>query len=257
MGVVGNFQSSTFANDAFPLVPLSPRYPNSVFVLCDSEKNGQAPVATCFAISNNLLLSCQHFMKDTRTRHYTIALAVTKDSNLLNFPHGYRKVKVVNYNKEMDYAILKLAESEESNLFPIPISVQLLESDVDLKIFHCPLEQFQDTDPSACGAFTKWTKSGVQLNHHVLCDVSLFKGSSGSPYILRSGHVVAIHIENVSRSERVPELLLQDNSELESSIEILSNTVNSHSEVHSSMAYGLLISKCPALLEVLRTEGVL
>jgi hypothetical protein len=236
-----------------PSVLSSPRYPHSVFVLCDSEKNGQAPVGICFAISENLLLSCQHFMKGKAVL-YTIALVVEKRNGILSFPQGFRRVRVISYNVGMDYAILQLYSKEQHNLLPIPSSVQPVESDVDVKIFHCPLEQFQDTDPSGCGTFTKWTKTGVQLTHHVLCDVSLFKGSSGAPYILRSGEVVAIHVENRSRAECVT---VEEDTTVEKALELMSNTINSRADVHSSMAYGLLISKCSTLVSESRRLKVI
>jgi hypothetical protein len=221
--------------------------------LCDSEKNGHAPVGTCFAISEKLLLSCQHFMKGKAVL-YTIALVVEKRKGILSFPQGFMHVRVISYNVEMDYAVLQLYNKETQDLIPIPISVRPVESDVDVKIFHCPLEQFLDTDPSACGAFTKWTKTGVQSSHHVLCDVSLFKGSSGAPYVLRSGEVVAIHVENRSSAECVT---LEEDTPVYEALELMSNTINSHANVHSSMAYGLLISKCPTLVSELRRLKVI
>jgi hypothetical protein len=96
---------------------------------------------------------------------------VENGDGIFSFPQGFRQVRVISYNVGMDYAILQLYSKEEQNSLPIP-SVQPVESDVDVKIFHCLLERFQERDPSGCGTYTKWAKTGVQSAHHVLCDVS-------------------------------------------------------------------------------------
>ena len=159
----------------------SPRCAGSVFVLCDADT--KHPVGTCFAISSRYLLSCQHFMKG-RVLNYLIAAVVMKCNGNITFPNDPVNVKVVRFNTDMDYAILELQDSN-SNLTPIPISLDPVESDTDLKLFHCPVAAFHDNSNADVGVLTRWVKSGYMTNHHLVCDGGAFRGSSGAPYVLR------------------------------------------------------------------------
>ena len=148
----------------------SPRCADSVFVLCDADTNH--PVGTCFAISPRYLISCQHFMKG-RVLKYLIATVVVKRDGNINFTRPPAFVKVVHFNCKMDYAILALQDSN-SNLTPIPISLDPVESDTDLKLFHCPVAAFHDNSNADVGVLTRWVKSGYMTNHHLVCDGGAF-----------------------------------------------------------------------------------
>ena len=74
---------------------------------------------------------------------YQIALVAEKAKNIITYREGIRDVKVVKYNKNMDYAIIELA-AEPYDLIPIPISRKDPGADEDIKVFHFPVADFND-----------------------------------------------------------------------------------------------------------------
>jgi hypothetical protein len=228
----------------------SPRYPNSVFVLCDTEEHEFQPVGTCFAISPSHLLSCQHFMRG-RAVNYLIAPVVVKENGNIHFPTPPCSVKVVRFNKQMDYAILEL-QSTDLNLTPIPISLEPVISDIDLKLFHCPIAAFNDNSNSDVGVLTRWLKSGYSKNHHMVCEGGAFRGSSGAPYVMRNGFAIGIHIESINETQQLEVDDVKAMSSLDEQIEIISDTVNSNAENYAALSTVLLFNRCPKLIEQLK-----
>jgi hypothetical protein len=225
-----------------------------VFVLCDTEAFNFEPVGTCFAISPTHLLSCQHFMRG-RALNYLIATVVEKKNGNITFPYGTYCVKVVRFNKIMDYAILEVQDIGV-NFIPIPISLEPVISDTDLKLFHCPIAQFNDISSANVGVLTRWLKSGYSLKHHMTCEIGAFKGSSGAPYVLRDGRAVGIHVESFSETKQLDDDDVNALQEVNEQIEIISDTVNSNAENYSSLSTVLLIHKCPKLIDLLVEFGI-
>ena len=230
----------------------SPRCADSVFVLCDADTNH--PVGTCFAISPRYLISCQHFMKG-RVLKYLIANVVVKRDGNINFTRPPAFVKVVRFNCEMDYAILELQDSN-SNLAPIPISLDPVESDTDLKLFHCPVAAFHDNSNADVGVLTRWVKSGYMTNHHLVCDGGAFRGSSGAPYVLRGGSAIGIHVESFNETETLSSDDVIAMASIDDQIEIISDTVNSNATNYASMSSLLFFGSCPKLIDSLKDLGI-
>jgi hypothetical protein len=231
----------------------SPRYPDSVFVLCDADNLN--PVGTCFAISPQYLISCQHFMNG-RILKYLIASVVVKRDGVISFARDHAKVKVVRYNTAMDYAVLQLQDANLS-LTPIPISLEPVAPDIDLKLFHCPVAAFLDNSNADVGVLTKWTKSGYKTNHHLVCDGGAFRGSSGAPYVLRNGFAVGIHVESINEAETLSGANVRALTSFDDQIEMISDTVNSNASNYAAMSSVLLFSCCPKLIEYLHSIGVI
>jgi len=230
----------------------SPRYPDSVFVLCDADNLN--PVGTCFAISPEYLISCKHFMRG-RVLKYLIASVVVKRNGDISFARRAANVKVVKFNTEMDYAVLQLQEANP-NLTPIPISLEPVEPDMDLKLFHCPVAAFLDNSNADVGVLTKWTKSGYMTTHHLICDGGAFRGSSGAPYVLRNGYAVGIHVESINEVETLSGQGVLALTSLDDQIEIISETVNSNASNYAAMSSVLLFGCCPKLIEYLRSINI-
>lgn len=183
---------------SFSSVGNSPRYPHSVFCIFDKGTDGVFfPVGSCFAVSNKYLLSCQHFMNGRKANYY-IALNAEKSKNgIVTFPNGCYEVTVVKFNSVMDYALLEL-KKEPFELVSIPISLMPVSADEDVKIIHFPVAFFLNGG-GIIGPFANWMKTSLPTSHHLPCSGGgLFKGSSGSPYVLRNGSVVGLHIESVN-----------------------------------------------------------
>lgn len=227
----------------------SPRYPDSVFIIMDFDNNGiPIPVGTCFVVAPHYLLSCYHFV-DPNKPEYRIATTVEKRNHQYNFIDVNYQVRVSHYNVQMDYCILELLDNRVA-LTPIPISIQQIEAETDLKVYHAPIDAFNDFTSNILTIFTTWVKCARPTSHHIHCQGGLFGGSSGAPFILRNGRVVAIHIESSNAAETVARAM-----SVRDAIELVSETVNSNTTVYGSISTGLYIARCPTLLRTLADIG--
>jgi hypothetical protein len=187
-----------------------------------------------------------------RTTNYAFAPVVTRipNSSSVKFPLGYRNAKVISYNSAMDYAIIEDL-SGKNDLTPIPISIQPVEADIDLKVFHLPVGLFTDGGIGDLSVFTKWVKSATPTTHHIPCSGGLYAGSSGGPFVNREGFCVGMHVESINSAEAAPSSI--SNALVDEAIEIISNTVNSYSNNHDSICRALQLGKCPQLINMLGT----
>lgn len=209
-------------------------------------------MGTCFAITNELLLTCQHNMLDSRRNGYAIALTCERHQGVVTCPDGWFEVQVVRFNKEMDYALLNSIVKKD--LPPIPLSIAAVESDLDVKVFHVPIDDFNEkVEDDSLSVYTVWIKSALPSKHHMKCAGGLYAGSSGGPFVLRNGRAIGFHCESVNRK---CEVSYDRSKSTEESFEIISDTVNSHAHNHASFCRALLIGKCKKLVQVLRECGV-
>jgi hypothetical protein len=149
----------------------------------------------------------------------------------------------------MDYAILQLDDTG-ADLIPIPISIRAVDSDTDLKVFHCPVGLFTDGNQSDVTVFTGWVKSGRPTRHHIPCNGGLFSGSSGGPFVTREGYAVGMHIESIN-SARGVESSYTGNPQ--TNFDILSSSCNSNANNHASISSALCLGSCRKLVTVLRS----
>lgn len=230
----------------------SPRYPRSVFIFGDISKGIFEPVGTCFAITSELLLTCQHNMQGKRLTKYAFALTCEKRNGVISCPHGYFEANVLRFNMDMDYALI--LSDVKKDLIPIPVSIAPVEGDLDIKVFHVPIDDFNDQEADdSLAVHTKWIKSTEPTKHHIKCSGGLFSGSSGAPFVMRDGRVIGFHCESIN-SKR--EENIEGKTVDEEPVEILSETVNSHANNHASFCRALLIGKCKKLVGVLAEFGV-
>lgn len=220
-------------------------------------------VGTCFAISPRHLMTVEHNLDPKnrlRALNYAISPFVSRDaSGRIRFPDGFpRAVQILVYNTKMDYAIAELCEGP-FDLAPIPISIENVEADTDLKVYHCPVDTFNDEHVEDLTVFSAWVKSARPTGHHVACNIGLYRGSSGGPFISRSGGAVGMHVESVSTAKFVDvgAAPMETQKELVNAIEIISSTVNSNAHVHASFGRALVFGKCRKLLQFLRSLDLL
>ena len=185
-----------------------------------------------------------------RATGYAIALTVSKsESGIVNI-EGRRDLVVHKYNTNMDYVILKLADSDiGADLLPIPISIRPVEADTDIKVFHCPVGLYNEDAIEDLSVLTVWVKSARPTRHHIICSGGLFAGSSGAPFVVREGFVIGMHVESINGQAEIP----KDDY---NSLEIISETVNSSSHSHASLCRALVFGLCKRLVAELEIIGV-
>ncbi|RYY43784.1 MAG: serine protease [Chitinophagaceae bacterium] len=235
----------------FLLLVNSPRYPSSVFIFGDVSTGDFIPVGTCFAITSELLLTCQHNMQDRRLTDYAFALTCERVNGVVTCAQGWFPAKVLKFNREMDYALIESLDKKD--LIPIPLSIGPVEGDLDVKVFHIPIDDFNDcVNDDQLSVHTLWIKSTLPSKHHMKCHGGLFAGSSGAPFVLRNGRVFGFYCESIN-SKREADI---DGATLQEAVEILSDTVNSHAHNHASFCRALLIGACPKFVKMLGEHGV-
>jgi hypothetical protein len=244
----------------FSVLP-SPRYEQSIYVFCDSIRRGGTPVGTCFAISERHVMTCYHCLAKTcpaakLLKIYSITFSVERirRTELLEF-ETQRDVRLRYYNELSDYAILEVVGPENLPEF-IPISVEEVRSDTDVKIFYCPVGIFRDGGDRILGVNTVWAKTLKGTKHHLRCNAGLYRGSSGAPVVLRNGSVVAFHQESGSEA-RILNTQELEQMDLGEATELISETVNSVATAYTATSYAVEIRKCRQLVEILRNEGIL
>lgn len=244
----------------------SPRYPDSVFIFGDTVTEKFLAVGTCFAISSRHLLTVQHNLdpqNKSRLSGYAIAPYVSRDaSGRIHIPKGFpRAVRILAYNTQMDYAIAELCK-EPFDLVPIPISTEEVECDTNLKVYHCPVDIFNEEHVKDLTVFSACVKSARPTRHHVASNVGLYCGSSGGPFISQNGGAIGMHVESVNKANFVDIGAIGTNpietkAEIVEAMEIISTTINSNAHAHASFSRGLVFSKCRKLLQYLRSLGII
>jgi hypothetical protein len=239
-----------------PPAQLPPLYESAVYVLCDSVENGQTPAATCFAISPRHILTCYHCLVEGVAR-YTIALSVERNAKgILEFNEGFRSVTLKYRNKLSDWAILEVEGPEDLPEF-IPISLDEVRADRDVKIFYCPVARFTDGPDDLLSVDIVWAKTLRGTTHHLRFNTGLFRGSSGAPVVLRNGCAVAFHQEAGNKARTMPAREEMAQMDMVEVIDVISDSV--HSEVYARYANSrsIEIRKCPKLVNTLRRINVI
>lgn len=195
-------------------------------------------------------------MDGRRTTGYGISPYVSRTAGGITVPTDYpREIRIRYFNTSMDYAIAELTDSD-FNLVPIPISLEVLTADMDLKVYHCPVDTFNDEHVEDLTVFPQWTKTARPTAHHVACSVGLYSGSSGGPFISRTGGAVAMHVESVNSAKEIDTTAVRS-MPVDNAIELISETVNSHANSHASFSRALVIRSCNALVHKLHELGII
>lgn len=230
-------------------------------MLCDSVARGQGPIGTCFVISNRHLLTCYHNLLEDQhgisEQNYTIALSVERsETNQLLFPEGYREVGLKYRNKTADWAILEL-RGDPSFQEIIPVSLDPVPSDTDVKVFHCAVGPFNSEEEEILSAETTWAKTLRGTAHHLRCNKGFYRGSSGAPVLLRNGSVVAFHQESNNEARKLPSGQTLVQMTTDDAWDLISDVVNSVASSYTANARAIEISKCPRLVEQLRNLRII
>jgi hypothetical protein len=202
-------------------------------------------------------LTCYHCLLEDENgnpeQHYTIALSVERHPNVqeILFLEGYTCVRLRYRNKSADWAILEV-KSPAPPLEFIPISLEPVLPDINVKILYCPAALFNEGVEEILSTDTVWAKSLRGTSHHLRYNHRLLRGSSGAPVILRNGCVVAFHQESFSGSRRLPAGEVLAEMTAEDTWDIVSSVVNSVATSYGATGRGIQISKCPRLVQKLR-----
>lgn len=232
----------------------SPRFPDSIFILCDA-KNDLLPVGTAFAISTKHLLTAYHCL-DTTHNSYTITKILEWNCGLLECVEGTLNVEVISFCAIMDWAILKLSgETSSKDLIYIPIGTGEMQADDDIKVYRCAVGIFNAQDCDVVASIPQWIKYIASTKHHIIANGGLFSGSSGAPFILRNDCVVGIHMESIKHAAIIAESE-RTHEAWSDAMEVISNTVNSNARVSAALCKALQISRCSGLLQVLCSLGI-
>jgi hypothetical protein len=94
-------------------------------------------------------------MLGRRTTGYGISTYASRTrGGIITVPPGSpRPVKVRFFNVEMDYAIIEVCDGV-SDLDPIPVSFDEVDPDTDLKVYHYPVDLFNDEHLEYLSQFT-------------------------------------------------------------------------------------------------------
>jgi hypothetical protein len=163
-------------------------------------------------------------------------------------------VEVIKRNDGMDWAILQVRGS--FRFIPIPISCTAIPREAKLKVYHCPASMYNTNDIDIVSAFPQSVYYWTSSSHHIVVSGGLFQGSSGAPFLLASGHVVAIHVEGANEATSPADIKNASTGTAMSEGEIISESLNSVLCVHASLSKGLKISQCPMLIKELTALGI-
>jgi hypothetical protein len=238
---------------------LDPKYGDtSIFILCDNARNNHEPLGTTFAVSVRHLLTAYHNLATKpKQKIYSIASSLLKGHT-----NRYCGVRVHAINKEMDWAVLELFDTNPIELVPIPVSLRdPLEREMRLKVYICPVALYNNGGTSAMTSVPHWVQYWNSTDHHIVTSNGMYSGSSGAPYILPSGEVVAIHVYMDNQAETIDATIVQvpeeySQSGIQDIVDIISNTTNSNVRVAGAQNSGLKISRCSQLVNLLRSLGI-
>ena len=266
---------------------LSPRYPDSVFIFGPLVNDTLQPNGTCFIISDRYLLTAQHNMTksttgDSNTTTYGIALVV----DVQEPPVEFHTVNIKYYNIEYNYAILELTGRPFSgDRVPIPITIdsdggdEYIQHNTDFKIFHIPILDYNCQVINGISAYTAWGKivnTYTRETHddkhkrYIYGNINLYRGSSGTPFVLRNGSVFAMYVENKSciptdititaMNKGVDASNVADSGDEDdndSDISDISITYSDAPVFNKPRCRGLYFKHCPPLIEQLYELGIL
>ena len=217
---------------------LTPRLQESVYILFTYVSSVWRPVGTAFAISSRHVLTARHCILDDKSNVPSICIARCCTSSEIFAPI---RMLIHSSSIENDWAILIL-EGEMADNFPsfldiatvdrlpekdaevralfAPISLMLEGSMLSLeisvenysRITHYGLNSPLTTFDEFKGLSLSTVNSAPNFRQNpdaVLLNVSggLTGGSCGSPYIDRSGFVVAMHLFSANESVSIPDAI--------------------------------------------------
>lgn len=196
-------------------------------------------------------------MKSTLQKIYNIASVLNRTG-----PNEYFKVRVHTRNVDMDWAVLELLDTRLA-MTPMPISLlDPIPRETRLKVYHCPVVLYiigeNDVITSVGHRVVYYAASG----HHIITSNGLYSGSSGAPCILPTGEVIGIHGEMVNQGMTVDRSSVQVSEtesqiDVQSAVDVLSNSINSNIMVSGSQNRALKISQCSVLVRLLTNLGII
>jgi len=193
-------------------------------------------------------MTAAHNLQNGQLQYMVTSVVERAGNGAIIFPNTKIVATIYKTNPTMDYAILQIQGS--SALDPIPISMEDIEPESDVKVYHCSVSSFNAMEVDVVLPGAEWVRYMGSTRHHIYCNKGLFSGSSGAPFILRNGRVIGLHVESINESKEVSmdgQAHLQTANDIWGALEVVSNTVNSNAHSHGSTCKALKFSSCRQL----------
>lgn len=250
--------------------PASPRFLNSIFVLCDDNLNA---CGTAFIISNNCLLSAYHNVAADPAKPFRPQSKSWKIVNgLERLPDGSIKtienfvpidLTVHKYSYKADWVILKRNDGlfDASDVVPICPESDLpaYGEEPNIKIYQCAIEIFNLGFVNAIRPTSLDVKMGFCSHHKVFLQVGLFGGSSGAVYVIADnkhrgfGKAFGMHCESINAARSIEDV--QNEGMITDQDGIIEEVTDSCVHSHASFVEGILISKYKTLMRSILNEN--
>lgn len=160
------------------------RYPDSVFISGDTDTGACRPWALALPFPHN---TCSPVTTCNR-------ITVLDMESLLMSPGDPERQRFLRDNRA-PFAFASSALEIDNNTFdlqPIPISLEEVALDMEMKVFHCPVDTFNYGRLKDLPVSVAWITTAQPTAHQVACQAHLYRGSSGGPFISRTGGAVGI-----------------------------------------------------------------
>ena len=243
--------------------PVSPRFLNSIFVLCDDNLNA---LGTAFIISKNCLLSAYHNIATDPAnpfRTYINKLKIVNglERSLDKFVTTIENfvpidVTVHRYSYTGDWVILKRNSGSFDYRDVVPIcstgEIPVYGEEPNIKIYQCAIELFNGGFLNAIRPTSLDVKMGFCTGHKVFLQAGLFGGSSGALYINADhrhrafGKAFGMHCECINTARSIEDV--QNEGFIIDPAAIIEEVTDSCVHSHASFVEGILIPKYTFLM---------
>ena len=243
------------------LVLASPRLMNSVFILIDANLS---PAGTAFVISPTCVISAYHCVADDankptkkHTKQWLIANGLERksDGNVSVLPpQTVIPLEVKKFVIKDDWVLLCRTDGlvfDVDQVVPVcpRDSVPKHDDEVKVKIYHCPIDLFRDGMVDVVRPCSVEHRLAMTSNHRAFVQTGLFCGSSGGLFVLMNGNALAMHVESVSTSQSISDIVKGNRTYDEK--ECASEASDSCANTYAAFASGIILSAYSNLMSQL------
>lgn len=244
-------------------------YSEAVFVLGvrDLTTGNVEATGTCFAITPRHLITAYHNFceEDGITQISNVGLiskTVVKSGSdeIFDMPLF---ITIIEFDIAYDWAICSLDDASIVLPLVIPLcpepSLPVLRIEaVDIKCLYAPIGAFRENPITNLEIWAENYKSVLQYDKpdktSVLVEGRLYRGSCGAPYITRNGLVLGMHLYSMhegkdysaTKKRTLSRLTMKT---LEMTTDKISDSISDLADVHASIKGGLVLSRCPRVVD--------
>lgn len=246
-------------------------YSDAVFVfgVKDLTTGNVEATGTCFAITPRHVITAHHNFcyEDGLTQISNVGLiakTVIKSSSdeIFDLPLS---ITITEFDITHDWAICSLDDVSIVLPLVIPIcpesSLPVLRNEsIDVKCLYAPIGAFRANSFTNLEIWAENYKFVLQYDKTdltlVLVEGGLYRGSCGAPYITRNGLVLGMHLYSMhegkdysaTKKRTYSRMTVKD---LEITTDQISETVTDLADVHASIKEGLVLSRCPKIMDLI------